>query len=197
MSNSTPSPVPTAVVDTTSTASTAQRQSIGKYLTFALGKEEYGLEILKVREIIGYMEITVVPRTAHYVRGVINLRGQVITVIDLRARFSMPEVERTDETCIIVVETRRKDRKLSTGLVVDRVSEVLNIAPDAIEPSPSLGDANTTECILGMAKVGENVKILLDIDRVLEGVAGIAAPTAAALLGERTPHDGGQRPVAS
>lgn len=170
---------PAANTSSTATSNGAayQRTSAGKYLTFALGKEEYGLEILKVREIIGYMEITVVPRTAHYVRGVINLRGQVITVIDLRARFGMPEVERSDETCIIVVETRRKDRKLSTGLVVDRVSEVLNISADSIEPSPGLGDTNTTECILGMAKVGQNVKILLDIDRVLDGVAGL--PTAA------------------
>src|SRR6185436_11176039 len=93
----------------------------GKYLTFALGKEEYGLEILKVREIIGFMDITVVPRTPAYVRGVINLRGQVIPVIDLRAKFAMPAVETTEATCIIVAEIRIKDQKLSMGIVVDRV----------------------------------------------------------------------------
>jgi len=160
----------------TSSAAVDASKRAGKYLTFALGKEEYGLEILKVREIIGYMEITSVPRTAHYVRGVINLRGQVITVIDLRAKFAMPEIERTDATCIIVVETRQKDRKLSTGLIVDRVSEVLNIPPDAIEPSPSLGDDVSTECLLGMAKIGDAVKILLDIDRVLESGASEVPP---------------------
>lgn len=160
---------------TTNSALDATKRA-GKYLTFALGKEEYGLEILKVREIIGYMEITNVPRTTHYVRGVINLRGQVITVIDLRAKFGMPEIERTDATCIIVVETRQRDRKLSTGLIVDRVSEVLNIAADAIEPPPSLGDSVATESLLGMAKVGDNVKILLDIDRVLDNGASTVAP---------------------
>lgn len=167
----------TSSIQHQSSAAVDAGKRAGKYLTFALGKEEYGLEILKVREIIGYMEITNVPRTAHYVRGVINLRGQVITVIDLRTKFGMPEIERTDATCIIVVETKQKDRKLSTGLIVDRVSEVLNIAPDAIEPSPSLGEAVSTECLLGMAKVGENVKILLDIDRVLDGgTVEVAAP---------------------
>lgn len=174
-SNPTNAPAPNAAT----TPSGDRRSSAGKYLTFALGKEEYGLEILKVREIIGYMEITHVPRTAHDVRGVINLRGQVITVIDLRSRFGMPEVERTDETCIIVVETRRKDRKLSTGLIVDRVSEVLNIGPEAIEPAPNLGEVVSTEYLLGMAKIGEYVKILLDIDRVLDGSGGLGAPVPA------------------
>jgi purine-binding chemotaxis protein CheW len=100
----------------------------GKYLTFALGREEYGLEILKVREIIGFMEITAVPRTPGYVKGVINLRGQVISVVDLRAKFDMEAMEKTDETCIIVVEIQTGDGgKLSMGIIVDRVSEVLDI----------------------------------------------------------------------
>jgi len=141
----------------------------GKYLTFALGKEEYGLEILKVREIIGFMEITAIPRTADYIRGVINLRGQVISVVDLRAKFGMADVERTDQTCIIVVETRDGDRKLNTGIIVDHVSEVLNIAGEQIEPAPALGGTDGA-IILGMAKVGQAVKILLDIDEVLAGV---------------------------
>src|ERR1700759_4745255 len=109
----------------------------GKYLTFALGKEEYGLEILKVREIIGYMDITAVPRTPSYVRGVINLRGQVISVVDLRAKFDMDRAERTEQTCIIVVEINRDGRKLNTGIVVDKVSEVLNIASEAVEEAPT------------------------------------------------------------
>ena len=100
----------------------------GKYLTFALAHEEYGLEILKVREIIGYIDVTAVPQTPHYVKGVINLRGQVIPVIDLRAKFGMETADVTDETCIIVVEIAHGSRKFSTGIVVDRVQEVLDIA---------------------------------------------------------------------
>jgi purine-binding chemotaxis protein CheW len=139
----------------------------GKYLTFALGPEEYGLEILKVREIIGYMEITAVPQTPQYVKGVINLRGQVIPVIDLRANFGMNTAEVTEETCIIVVETSNSSRKFSTGIVVDRVQEVLDIAGEDIEGTPEFGSAVNTDFILGMGKIGDSVKILLDIDRVL------------------------------
>jgi len=139
----------------------------GKYLTFALGAEEYGLEILKVREIIGYMEITAVPQTPQYVKGVINLRGQVIPVIDLRTNFGMNTAEITEETCIIVVETSHANRKFSTGVVVDRVQEVLDIAGKDIEETPQFGSAVNTDFILGMGKIGESVKILLDIDRVL------------------------------
>ena len=141
----------------------------GKYLTFALGPEEYGLEILKVREIIGYMEITAVPQTPHHVKGVINLRGQVIPVIDLRTKFGMETAEVTEETCIIVVETSQGDRKFSTGIVVDRVQEVLDIAGENIEEAPQFGSSVNTDFILGMGKIDESVKILLDIDRVLAG----------------------------
>src|SRR4051794_29312249 len=151
---------------TTTPAGTAGDRG-GKYLTFALGREEYGLEILKVREIIGYMEITAVPRTPSYVRGVINLRGQVISVIDLRAKFGMETANRTEQTCIVVVEISQANRKLSIGIVVDRVSEVLDIVSDKIEDAPTFGAAVDTDFILGMGKIGEAVKILLDIDRVL------------------------------
>jgi len=150
---------------------TARATRAGKYLTFALGKEEYALEILKVREIIGYMDITSVPRTPSYVRGVINLRGQVISVVDLRSKFGMESAAKTDQTCIIVVETRARGRKLNTGIIVDRVSEVLNIAGEQIEDAPSFGTSVDGSFILGMAKVGEAVKILLDIDQVLGGDA--------------------------
>jgi purine-binding chemotaxis protein CheW len=147
----------------------------GKYLTFALGPEEYGLEILKVREIIGYMDITAVPRTPAYVKGVINLRGQVIPVVDLRSKFAMEMAERTEQTCIIVVEIAHGDSRISTGIVVDRVSEVLDIAGENIEPAPEFGSAVETNFILGMGKIGDTVKILLDIDKVLcsEDLAGI------------------------
>ncbi len=141
----------------------------GKYLTFALGSEEYGLEILKVREIFGYMEITAVPQTPMYVKGVINLRGQVIPVVDLRAKFGMETMERTEETCIIVVEISQGSRNFSTGIVVDHVQEVLDIPGEDIEEAPQFGSAVNTDFILGMGKIGESVKILLDIDKVLAG----------------------------
>ena len=139
----------------------------GKYLTFALSHEEYGLEILKVREIIGFMGITAVPQTPDYVKGVINLRGQVIPVVDLRAKFGMEAMEVTDETCIIVVEISQGDRAFNTGIVVDHVQEVLDIAGQDIEEAPQFGSSVDTNFILGMGKIGDTVKILLDIDRVL------------------------------
>ena len=152
----------------------------GKYLTFALGKEEYGLEILKVREIIGWLDITALPRTPSYVKGVVNLRGQVIVVVDLRAKFEMEATPKTEQTCIIVVEIAHAGRKLSTGIIVDHVSEVLEIPGENIEDPPTFGTAVATDFILGMGKVGEAVKILLDIDMVLDGgtVAKIVKETA-------------------
>jgi purine-binding chemotaxis protein CheW len=153
----------------------------GKYLTFALACEEYGLEILKVREIIGYMNITAIPQTPAYVKGVINLRGQVIPVIDLRAKFGMDTAGITDETCIIVVEITQKGRKFNTGIVVDHVQEVLDIDGDKIEEAPQFGSSVNMDFILGMGKVGESVKILLDIDKVLSGadLSGYAAESRA------------------
>lgn len=141
----------------------------GKYLTFALGTEEYGLEILKVREIIGYMEITAVPRTAQYIKGVINLRGQVIPVIDLRSKFGMAQAQVSEQTCIIVVEVNQDNQSLSTGIIVDRVEEVLDIEGKNIEQAPNFGSDVNTDFILGMGKVGDSVKILLNIDKVLAG----------------------------
>ena len=148
-------------------ANKALTEKEGKYLTFALGPEEYGLEILKVREIIGYMDITAVPQTPDDVKGVINLRGQVIPVIDLRTKFGMAIAETTDQTCIIVVEISQDGRKFNTGIVVDHVQEVLDIAGDDIEDAPQFGSNVETDFILGMGKIGDTVKILLDIDKVL------------------------------
>ena len=153
-----------ATVQETLTKTAAQE---GKYLTFTLGQEEYGIEILKVREIIGYMEITSVPRTPEYVQGVINLRGQVIPVLDLRTRFEMPTAEVTEQTCIIVAEISLQNRRFSAGLVVDQVQEVLDIDAENIEDSPQFGASVQTDYILGIGKVGNAIKILLDIDKVL------------------------------
>ena len=140
----------------------------GKYLTFALGKEEYGLGILHVREIIGVMEITAVPHTSQHIKGVINLRGRVIPVMDLRLRFGMKEQEYNERTCIIVVEVQGVTGPFQVGMVVDSVSEVLNISAEEIEPAPSLGkDVADAANILGMAKIKGAVKILLDIEKVI------------------------------
>jgi purine-binding chemotaxis protein CheW len=149
----------------------AGRDRGGKFLTFFLAGEEYGLEILKVQEIIGMMDITPVPRTPDSVRGVINLRGKVIPIVDLRLKFEMPAAERTAETCIIVVEANR----LQTGIVVDQVSEVLDITGENIEDAPAFGTEVRTDYILGIGKSEGHVKLLLDIDRVLcdEGLAAL------------------------
>ena len=135
----------------------------GKFLTFQLQDEEYGLEILKVREILGVMEITTVPRTPEYVKGVVNLRGQVIPVIDLRLKFGMAREDYGRRTCIIVVDVKG----LMMGIVVDTVSEVMDIDSSEIEKTPSFGATLNTDYILGMGKVKGGVKILLDIDKVM------------------------------
>jgi len=142
----------------------AQSAKDGKYLTFVLGNEEYGLEILKVREIIGMMDITSVPQTPKFVKGVINLRGKVIPIVDLRLKFSMPEAEYTKETCIIVVDIKG----IFVGIVVDTVKEVLDIKEEDIEETRALGSTVNTDFMLGMAKVKGAVKILLDIEKVLD-----------------------------
>ncbi len=139
----------------------------GKYLTFALADEEYGIGILKVREIIGMMPITTVPQTPEFVKGVINLRGKVIPVIDLRLKFGMDEIDYTERTCIIVVEIETASGAIPMGTVVDSVSEVLNIKGEDIEDTPTFGTTLNSEHISGMAKIDGGVKILLDIDRVL------------------------------
>jgi purine-binding chemotaxis protein CheW len=139
----------------------------GKYLTFTLAEEEYGIGILEIKEIIGMLPITSVPQTPDFVKGVINLRGKVIPVMDLRLRFGMPSIDYTERTCIIVVEIAGSTGTILIGIVVDAVSEVLNIKGDDIEKTPTFGTKLNTDYILGMAKMEGSVKILLDIDRVL------------------------------
>ncbi|MFZ5586574.1 MAG: chemotaxis protein CheW [Thermodesulfobacteriota bacterium] len=145
------------------------RELGGKYLTFILGEEEFGLEILKVREIIGMLEITKVPQTAAFVRGVINLRGKVIPVIDLRRKFGLAPREDDERTCTIVVEVASpaSGQRLLMGIVVDQVREVVAVRGEDVEPTPSFGMELDTAYILGMAKLEGGVKILLDIDRVV------------------------------
>ena len=139
----------------------------GKYLTFTLEDETYGIGILKVKEIIGMMPITSVPQTPEFVKGVINLRGKVIPILDLRLKFTMEAVPYSERTCIIVVEIESDESTVLIGVVVDAVSEVLNIREEEIEPTPKFGTRLNTEHILGMAKMEGGVKILLNIDQVL------------------------------
>ena len=146
----------------------------GKYLTFQLDTEEYGIEILKVREIIGLMPITIVPRTPKYIRGVINLRGKIIPVIDLRIKFGMEGAEDTELTCIIVVDSHKNHELIQMGILVDTVSEVLDINESEIEPPPSFGAAVESTFIMGMAKVKKDVKTLLNIEDVLNSEELIA-----------------------
>jgi purine-binding chemotaxis protein CheW len=141
----------------------------GKYLTFKIATEEYGLEILKVQEIIGIMDVTRVPKTPEFVRGVINLRGKVIPVIDLRLKFGLESIENTDMTCIIVVQIANRAINVITGIIVDEVYEVLDIEGEQIEDAPSFGANVDTAFILGMGKIGDKVVSLLDIDKVLTG----------------------------
>jgi purine-binding chemotaxis protein CheW len=154
-----------------------QSTRAGKYLTFALAEEEYGLEILKVREIISMSEITSVPKTPEYVKGVINLRGKVIPVIDLRLKFTMEEIPYTDETCIIVVDVNG----VEMGIIVDHVSEVLDIAAGDIEDAPEFGASVDIDFILGMGKAEGRVTILLDISKVISAgeVAALTNTTEA------------------
>ena len=139
----------------------------GKYLTFQLGREEFAIQVLKVREIMGVQDITAVPQTPSHVKGVINLRGKVVPVVDLRLKFRLPEMEYTQRTCIIVVQVDFQGTSLMMGIVVDGVSEVLNLAAGDIEDTPEFGSGVETPYILGMAKSKGKVKILLDIDQVL------------------------------
>ena len=157
------------LAETMDQAVKAMHEREGKYLTFSLAEEEYGIGILKIKEIIGMMPITSVPQTPDFVKGVINLRGKVIPVVDLRLRFGMDAIEYTERTCIIVVEIECQSGTVMIGIVVDAVSEVLNIKAEEIADTPTFGTKLDTDYILGMAKMEGGVKILLDIDKVLTG----------------------------
>jgi len=137
-----------------------------KFLTFALANEEYGINVMEVKEIIGMMPITVLPQTPVYVKGVINLRDKVIPIIDLRCKFNLEQVEPTERTCIIVIETEDQNHTL-VGLIIDSVSEVINLKGDEVEPAPAMQTQFNEQLILGLAKCENGVKILLDIDKVI------------------------------
>jgi purine-binding chemotaxis protein CheW len=142
----------------------------GKYLTFQVGKEEFALPVLHVREIMGVQEITAVPQMPNHVKGVLNLRGKVIPVVDLRLKFGMQELEYTQRTCIIVVQIEGQMGRISTGIIVDGVSEVLTLQTADIEDTPDFGMGAATPYLLGLAKIKGKVKILLDINKVIQDV---------------------------
>lgn len=152
----------------------------GKYLTFFLGGETYGIPVLKIREIISMLPITPVPQTPPYMKGVINLRGKVIPVIDLRLKFQLPEAEATSNTCIVVVQVATATPGVTKliGLIVDAVEEVANVTAADIEPTPDFGGSISIEYILGMAKLKGVVKTLLDIDKIIaaDTIERITAP---------------------
>ena len=150
---------------TTGAAQSGNGADGGKHLTFRLGRETYGIEVLGVQEIIRMTEITRVPRAPRFVRGVINLRGRITPVVDLRERFALGAAGDTERTCIVVVEPRGES--VAMGLVVDEVLDVCDLAAEQIEPPPSFGREGAPRVLAGMAKVGEQVVLLLDIDRIL------------------------------
>jgi purine-binding chemotaxis protein CheW len=157
----------TALIVSPQIESGLKEERAGKYLIFRLGSEEFGVRVIKVREIMGLQEVTPVPHTPVFVKGVINLRGKVIPVIDLRLKFGLPPAEYTSRTCIIVVWTQIGEDQLMMGIVVDEVAEVLNLMAADIEDTPDFGPEVETPYLLGMAKGKDKVKILLDIDQVL------------------------------
>lgn len=139
----------------------------GKYLTFAISKERYGLEILRVQEIIGVPHITPVPRCPEFIRGVINLRGKIIPVLDLRTKFGIPSIPYDEKTCIIVTNVSKGDQKLSVGVIVDTVLEVTDLAASDIEPPPNFGSQLDARFIIGIGKKDDALNILIDIQRVI------------------------------
>jgi purine-binding chemotaxis protein CheW len=148
--------------------SAASDARAGKYLAFQLGKEAYAIRVLKVREIIGVQDITPVPQTPDYVRGVFNLRGKVIPVIDLQRKFGLQATASTTRTCIVVVELLTEGQAMLMGILVDGVSEVLNIVSAEIEDTPDFGRDISVSYLLGVAKTRGSVKLLLDIDAALQ-----------------------------
>jgi purine-binding chemotaxis protein CheW len=154
--------------ETLQESASSVRSLAGKYLTFVLGRESFGIAVLKIREIIRLVEITSIPRMPDYVKGVVNLRGKIIPVIDLRIRFGLASAEATENTCIIVVQVSLPSGiQTQMGFVVDGVEEVIQIAQQEIEETPDFGSELAVDYLLGMAKIRGAVTTLLDIDRVV------------------------------
>jgi purine-binding chemotaxis protein CheW len=157
----------TATVEHEKSRAAGMTRGAQKYLAFQVGAEEFAIGVLSVREIMGMQDITAVPQTPAFIKGIINLRGKVVPVIDLRLKFGIDAIDYTQRTCIIVVDVAGAGARMLIGIVVDSVSEVVNVLPEEIEPTPDFGENVAIPYILGIAKTKGNVKILLDIDNVL------------------------------
>jgi purine-binding chemotaxis protein CheW len=158
----------------------ANQHATAKFLTFVLGDESYGIPVMKIREIIQMTDITAVPRMPDYIKGVINLRGKVIPIVDLRTKFGLANVAATERTCIVVVQVAQANgNSPQMGLIVDAVEEVLNINASDIEATPDFGGRVDTEYMIGMAKVRNVVKTLLDIDKIVSAESLVRIPTNA------------------
>ncbi len=173
------------------TESTNERPTAraGQYLTFFLRGEEYAAEILQVREIIEFRDLTTVPTTPTWIRGVINLRGSVVPVVDLAAKFGLPATEITKRSCVVIVDVELDGDATVMGVMVDRVNQVIDLVDEEIEPAPSFGTRIRTDCLLGMGKPGERIVLLLDVDRVLGvgelvSVSALEAPNGGATAGD-------------
>ncbi len=163
------------------TTRAADAALVSQYLSFVVGGNDFGVPILKVKEILQFEGVTRVPGTPPSIRGVINVRGAVVPVVDLGVKFGKGEVPVTKRTCVLVVEVKAVDGTLTLGVITDAVSEVVDLAPEAIEPPPDFGAGVKLDYITGMGKAGKGFVILLDIDRVLTASeAELAAATAAA-----------------
>jgi purine-binding chemotaxis protein CheW len=158
---------------------TAESSETNQYLTFNLDGEVFGLAILKVREVLDFTSITRVPQTPPYMRGVINLRGSVVPVMDLRLKFNMAQTEKTVNTCIIITEVELNGELVVLGALADSVQEVVDLDASQIEPPPHMGTRLRTEFIKGMGKHGDNFIIVLDIDRVFSADDLATTQTAA------------------
>jgi purine-binding chemotaxis protein CheW len=168
-------------VEATVTAREGKAGSVRQFLSFVVGGTDFGVPILKVKEILQFEGVTRVPGTPASIRGVINVRGSVVPVVDLGVKFGKGEVPETKRTCVLVVETKALDETLTLGVIADAVSEVVDLADEDIEPPPAFGTGVKLDHITGMGKVGKGFVILLDIDRVLTASeADLAAATAAA-----------------
>jgi purine-binding chemotaxis protein CheW len=178
--NAAPEPKGAHIMKATGVDMARQRNhTMHQFLTFALGAEEYGVEILKIQEIKGFSQMTALPNAPAYVKGVLNLRGTIVPILDLRKKFHLPDVEHTQFTVIVVVQVQGK----TMGFLVDGVSDVLTVAADAIQPTPDLHGQIDTTFLTGLAPTGEHgekLVILLDIDKVL--TAGETASVAQAAL---------------
>jgi purine-binding chemotaxis protein CheW len=153
-------------------------QSLNQFLTFFLGDEEYAVTVLKVTEIIGCSALTKVPGTPTWIRGVLNLRGAVVPVVDLSVKFGIGPTEITPRTCVVIVEIEHDGEKLVLGVMADAVSQVIELGADEIQPPPSFGPRVRVDCIQGMCNSNGRFVVLLDIDRVLSSTEILAAATS-------------------